>query len=74
MKEDNQNYFYRKKTRTRAKISEEIEKIQQGEELPDEIVILPPSDNSNDTYIDFRDEDYNDPDRLNRRQLQTLTI
>lgn len=51
---------------------EEIEKIERGEDLPDEIIILPPIDEGNDTDADSGEEDCNDPDKLNHGQMKTL--
>lgn len=60
----------RKKPLTTAELLDEIEKLSDGEPVPDTIYITPPDDNGFDSNEDSGDEDCNDPNRLNSKQLQ----
>lgn len=62
-----------KKPLTTAEILEEIEKLDGNSPSPGDVYITPPTDNGNDTDADSGDEDCNDPDRLNKNQLQAET-
>lgn len=70
MRYTDEKYLYRNRPLTTAEILEEIEKIEAEEDVPDDIFISPPEDKGNETDCDSGDEDCNDPDQLNRNQLQ----
>lgn len=70
MRYTNGNNLCRNRPLTTAEILEDIEKIETEEDLPDDIFISPPNDKGDETDCDSGDEDCNDPDKLNRNQLQ----
>lgn len=69
MRYTNKKYLRRNRPLTTAEILEEIEKIE-AQDVPDDIFISPPENEGDETDCDSGDEVCNDPDKLNRNQLQ----